>query len=303
MTSTGGAGEPWSLRAPAKVNLALRVVGRRADGYHLLESLMVFFPLFDRLEITPLESGLELICDPPVTASPDENLVLRAARLLAQTAGVSRGARLHLTKRIPDGAGLGGGSSDAALTLMALNRLWGVNLGLEALIALGVGLGADIPFFLGGRAALVRGVGERLTPLPVPLTGELVLVFPGESLSTRRVFQALAGRQPVGRAPLGWPSAGADLADWLENDLELPAREISPRIDMARGALLEAGARAVLMSGSGSTVFGLFPSVVLANGALRQVAERHPDWRVYGGGILSEHPFYSHENRLQGGVL
>ncbi|MBF0191120.1 MAG: 4-(cytidine 5'-diphospho)-2-C-methyl-D-erythritol kinase [Magnetococcales bacterium] len=279
--------------APAKVNLALRVVGRREDGYHRLESLMVFFPLYDQLEITPVAGGaLELDCQPAVTGSPEENLVLRAARLLARATGVGHGARIKLLKRIPDGAGLGGGSSDAALTLLALNRLWGLNLGLETLIELGVSLGADIPFFLGGRSALVEGVGERLTPCPHPLSGAMVLLFPGQGVATRQVFQALSGRHPHRERPLGMPGADANLADWLENDLEIPAMELLPQIAQARAALLEAGAGAALMTGSGSTVFGLFPDAKGADRAAGKLAARHPAWRLFAGGILNRHPFF-----------
>ncbi|MBF0272849.1 MAG: 4-(cytidine 5'-diphospho)-2-C-methyl-D-erythritol kinase [Magnetococcales bacterium] len=289
--SSPGASTIWL--APAKVNLALRVVGRREDGYHRLESLMVFFPLYDQLEITPLAGGdLELDCQPAVTGCAEENLVLRAARLLARTTGVGHGARLKLLKRIPDGAGLGGGSSDAALTLLALNRLWGLNLGLEALIELGVALGADIPFFLGGRSALVGGVGERLTPCPHPLSGAMVLVFPGQGVATRQVFQALSGRYPQRDQSLGLPGADADPADWLENDLELPALELLPVIGQARRALLEAGARAALMTGSGSTVFGIFPDGASARGAARHLAESQASWRVFAGEILNRHPFF-----------
>ncbi|MBF0212833.1 MAG: 4-(cytidine 5'-diphospho)-2-C-methyl-D-erythritol kinase [Magnetococcales bacterium] len=280
----------WSGLAPAKVNLVLRVVGRRADGYHLLESLMVFFPLFDRLEITPTAEGLTLICDPPVTCAPEENLVWRAAHLLAQSAGVTRGACMKLVKQIPDGAGLGGGSSDAALTLLALNRLWGVNRGLDALIELGVKLGADVPFFLGGRSAWVSGIGERLEPLNDPVRGELVLVFPGAGLATATVFKQLAGRFPRARAPVNLSEAGADPASWLENDLELPALELAPTVAVARSALLKAGARAALMSGSGSTVFGLFPDSATALAAVRRVTAEHPEWSVFSGTILNDHP-------------
>ncbi|MBF0627074.1 MAG: 4-(cytidine 5'-diphospho)-2-C-methyl-D-erythritol kinase [Magnetococcales bacterium] len=282
--------------APAKVNLTLRVVGRRADGYHLLESLMFFFPLYDILEITPLPEGLELHCEPAVTALPEENLVLRAARLLAQVAGVKRGARLRLVKHIPDGAGLGGGSSDAALTLLALNRMWDVQLGRSELMALGLKLGADLPFFLGGEAALVGGVGERLTPLPTPLTGTCVVVFPGEGLATRRVFQALDGRFPCRPEPLGLPRAGEDLALWLENDLTLPALELMPGIGVAHAALLGVGARGAVMSGSGSTVVGLFADSGQAEQAVARLVADHPGWRIFAGALLNEHPFLSEAN-------
>ncbi|NGZ07725.1 MAG: 4-(cytidine 5'-diphospho)-2-C-methyl-D-erythritol kinase [Magnetococcales bacterium] len=277
--------------APAKLNLALRVVGQRGDGYHLLESVMVFFPWFDTLEFQVTSGEWGLTCVPTVTAVPEENLVWRAARLLARATGTTRGVNILVHKQIPDGAGLGGGSSDAAVTMLALNRLWGLDLPLERLIELGVGLGADIPFFLGGRAALVRGIGERLTWLPGPLVGELVVIFPGVSLATRSVFQALAGRYPVRAEALGLPTASEGIAAWLENDLELPACALCPEIAVARAALLARGARAALMSGSGSAVFGLFADADSATQAARQLAAAHPTWRLVSGSILNEHPF------------
>ncbi|MBF0417411.1 MAG: 4-(cytidine 5'-diphospho)-2-C-methyl-D-erythritol kinase [Magnetococcales bacterium] len=276
--------------APAKVNLALRVVGRRADGYHLLESWMVFFPLYDQLTVTVTDGLLSLHCDPPVTEAVEKNLVWRAARLLAESYAVSCGAHLELLKKIPHGAGLGGGSSDAALTLMVLNRLWDLHLDVATLIELGVSLGADVPFFLGGRAAWVGGIGERLIPFPESPVGALVLVFPGEGVATGPVFQRLNGRFPARGNALGMPRAGWIVG--LENDLESPALEIAPVIGQARTALRDAGARATLMSGSGSTVFGVFEDGAQSADAEKNIAASHPDWRVFSGEILDRHPFY-----------
>ncbi|GAB0056307.1 Putative 4-diphosphocytidyl-2-C-methyl-D-erythritol kinase [Candidatus Magnetaquicoccaceae bacterium FCR-1] len=293
MTGRAVIGATARFQAPAKLNLALRVVGRRADGYHLLESWMVFFPLYDELSVTVTDGGMSLTCDPPVTGSVEENLVWRAARLLAERYAVSCGARLELVKQIPHGAGLGGGSSDAALTLLALNRLWGLERSLAELIELGVRLGADVPFFLGGRSAWVGGIGERLMPFAEGLTGALVLVFPGAGVATGRVFQRLNGRFPVRAAPLGMPAAGEGWIGALENDLEAPALEIEPKIGAARAALEAAGARATLMSGSGSTVFGVFPDVAQAMEAVAGIGVNHTDWRVFSGGILNRHPFHA----------
>ncbi|MBF0438750.1 MAG: 4-(cytidine 5'-diphospho)-2-C-methyl-D-erythritol kinase [Magnetococcales bacterium] len=281
--------------APAKVNLALRVVGKRADGYHLLQSILVFFPLYDQLEIEVLrdEDGLELVCEPVVTASPEENLVMRAARALLNATGVQRGARLRLLKRIPDGAGLGGGSSDAALVLLALNRLWGLHLDLQQLMALGVGLGADIPFFLGGRSALVQGIGEQLTPIPVHPSADLVLVHPGVALSTRRVFHAWAGKFLDRREPLAMPGpAVTDLVTLLENDLESPAMALAPVIGEVLYALKKAGALGVRMSGSGSSVFGVFPDTATAASAAQRLSVEQKGWRVFSGRIFHTHPFF-----------
>lgn len=284
-------GSPRTFTAPAKVNLALRVVGKRADGYHLLQSIMAFFPLYDRLTILLMAEGVELVCDPPVTARPEENLVFRAAQSLLNACGLPRGARLHLQKQIPDGAGLGGGSSDAALVLLALNQMWGLSFTLERLLELGVALGADVPFFLGGQTALVQGIGERLIPAPDCPHGELVLVYPGIALSTRRVFQSLAGRFPPLREPLAKPTPQLDLATLFENDLEPPAMALEPVIGEVAMALQQAGARKTLMSGSGSSVFGLFQDPTTAQDAVKRLTKAHADWRIFSGGIFHQHPF------------
>lgn len=281
--------------APAKLNLTLRVVGRRADGYHLLESWMVFFPVYDTLEIQVTDGEWAMRCTPMVTEGIERNLVWRAARLLAERCGVTRGARIHLDKHIPHGAGLGGGSSDAALTLWMLNRLWDLNLPLTRLIELGVGLGADIPFFLGGHAALVEGVGERLTRFPTPLSGAAVVIFPGVPLATQAVFQQLAGRYPQRHTPLGWPAAGEEWIAGLENDLETPAMALCPEIAVARDALLAEGARVARMSGSGSTVFGLFAGEPQARQVAARLERMHADWRVYAGPLLPLHPMMEHD--------
>ncbi|MEO5332186.1 MAG: 4-(cytidine 5'-diphospho)-2-C-methyl-D-erythritol kinase [Magnetococcus sp. YQC-5] len=285
-------GQARLFLAPAKVNLALRVVGKRADGYHLLESVLAFFPLYDYLEITVIEEGVHLICEPEVTAHPEQNLVFRAAQSLLQATGVRKGARLRLRKQIPDGAGLGGGSSDAAVTLLALDRLWGLELGWERLLTLGGALGADIPFFLGGQTALVQGVGEVLTPVPHCPSAELVLIYPGISLSTQRVFHALAGRFPSGRGPLSLPGHDADLVSTLENDLEAPACELAPVIAEGILALQKVGALGTLMSGSGSSVFGVFPDAVTAAHAVERLTAQYVGWRVFAGRIFHTHPFF-----------
>ncbi|MBF0181695.1 MAG: 4-(cytidine 5'-diphospho)-2-C-methyl-D-erythritol kinase [Magnetococcales bacterium] len=282
---------PHRFLAPAKLNLALRVVGKRADGYHLLQSVMVFFPWFDELEIATLPRGLEFTCAPEVTAAPEENLVLRAAEALRKVADREVGARLHLRKRIPAGAGLGGGSSDAATTLMALDRLWGLHLGRERLMALGLALGADVPFFLGGYSALVGGVGEALTPLSAFPQADLVVVFPGVSLATSRVFRALNGRFPQYVSPLALPASVEDLPGLLENDLQPPAMALEPAIGQAAAALDRAGAMRTLMSGSGSSVFGLFPDPSLAEAATQHLRAAHPHWRIVSGRIFHQHPF------------
>ena len=152
---------PFSLPAPAKLNLFLHINGRRPDGYHLLQTLFVLLDHGDTLDFAPADT-LSLRCDNPALPVDDDNLVLRAARLLQQETGHAAGARLHLRKRLPAGGGVGGGSSDAATALWGLNLLWGLDLDVDTLARLGLSLGADVPVFVRGRNAWAEGVGERL---------------------------------------------------------------------------------------------------------------------------------------------
>ena len=276
--------------ARAKVNLWLNVVGRRADGYHLLDSLVAFADLADTLEATASDR-LTLAVDGPEAATlagESDNLVLRAARRLADRAGVAPRAALRLTKNIPVAAGLGGGSADAAAALLALSALWRVALPVEELFELAAGLGADVPMCLAGRPAIASGVGERLDPAPpLPACG-LLLVNPGAALSTPEVFAARSGgfssAQPVVRP---W----TDLAGFVEalslrgNDLEAPAIALHPAISEVLSVLRgSAGARYAAMSGSGATCFALYATLADAHSA----AARLPaGWWRHAGTFVS----------------
>ncbi len=254
------------LRTSAKVNLALEVLGKRDDGYHEIATVLQAVDLFDRLEVHPAET-LSLRTDDPDLPTDDGNLVMRAARLLQKAAGVERGARLTLRKRIPVAAGLGGGSSDAAAALTGLNRLWGLRWPRPRLQALAVDLGMDVPFFLGTGRAVARGRGEQLAALPGGGGYALVLVNPRTPLSTREVY---------GRVPVGWHAepTGTErviealrrrnvsvLAAALTNNLERVIEPVLPVIGRMKAALLAAGALGAIMSGSGPTVFGLARSL------------------------------------------
>ena len=278
---------PIAETAPAKVNLFLHVVGRRPDGYHLLDSLAVFPAVGDTLRAAPAEAfslALEGPFGGALRAVPD-NLVLRAARGLAELAGVRGGARLTLVKTLPVASGIGGGSADAAAALRLLGRLWGVAPAAEALRALALRLGADVPVCLTGRPARMGGVGDMLSPAPdLPACG-LVLVNPGVAVSTPDVFRARSGRFSAPAAlPSGWPDAVAmarDLAA-LGNDLEPPAVTLCPVIGTVLAALRAApGCLLARMSGSGATCFGLFADAVAAAAAAEGV--RRPGWWVWGG--------------------
>jgi 4-diphosphocytidyl-2-C-methyl-D-erythritol kinase len=245
------------------VNLALAVLGRRADGYHEIATVMQAVDLYDRLTVEPADA-LSLVTDDPALPTDDGNLVLDAARRLRDAAGIERGARIRLEKRIPVAAGLGGGSSDAAATLCALNRLWGLGWPRDRLAGLAADIGMDVPFFLGrsGRA-LGTGRGERIAGLPGGGGLALVLVNPSRPLSTREVYgrvpadvQGDAGPAQRMIEALGTRSA-ARVARALANDLEAVVAPILPVVAQMKAALVAAGALGALMSGSGPTVFGV----------------------------------------------
>ncbi len=266
-----------SRQAPAKINLWLNVVGRRADGYHLLDSLVAFADLADTLEATPSDS-LGLAVDGPGAAAlsgePD-NLVLRAARRLADRAGVAPRAALRLTKNIPVAAGLGGGSADAAAALLVLSDLWRLALPLEELFDLAAGLGADVPMCLAGHPAIASGVGERLDPAPALPACALLLVNPGTALSTAEVFGARRGGFSSARPVVRPWSDLASLVDALAargNDLAGPAVALRPVIGEVLAFLRgTAGVRHVSMSGSGATCFALYASDAEARAAAAHV--------------------------------
>lgn len=243
------------LLAPAKINLTLHVTGTR-DGYHLLDSLVVFADIGDTLAVTPAP-GLSLSIDGPFAEglSCTDNLVLSAARLAPGTGG----AALRLTKRLPLASGIGGGSSDAAAALLALSRLRGTGLpSTEAVL----GLGADLPVCLLRRPCRMQGVGEALTEVPDLPPMDILLVNPGVSVPTGAVFRGLERKQNPGMGDLpAWPDAAA-FCGWLagmRNDLYPPAARIAPEIDAALSAIRETGPLFAGMSGSGATCFGLFP--------------------------------------------
>ena len=258
--------------APAKVNLYLHIVGRRADGLHLLESLVAFAEAGDVLYGEPADRlSLEVVGPfAGALAGEADNLVLRAARALAP----GRGARLVLEKNLPVAAGLGSGSADAAAALRLLSRLWGVEGGLPALAA---GLGADVPVCLAGATCGMAGIGERLTPLPDWPAPPLLLANPGVSLPTPAVFGARRGPFRESRP---WPGTAADLAG-CANDLTEAAISLAPEVDVVLDALaaLE-GALFVRMSGSGATCFAAFADRAARDRARETLSSRYPDWWV-----------------------
>jgi len=196
----------YDVPAPAKLNLFLHVVGKRPDGYHLLQSLFVLIDWADTLHFERRDDG-SLHRHDRGDALPEDDLCLRAARALRQASGCAFGADIHIEKRLPSGAGMGGGSSDAASTLLALNRLWGLNWSLERLLPIALKLGADVPFFVGGRNAFVEGIGEVLTPIEVPAL-RLAVVKPAASIGTKEIFSSpLLQRSESVAIVAGFPAA------------------------------------------------------------------------------------------------
>ncbi|MFH0911881.1 MAG: 4-(cytidine 5'-diphospho)-2-C-methyl-D-erythritol kinase [Planctomycetota bacterium] len=252
-----------TVNAPAKVNLFLEVVRKRADGYHDIESVFHELELEDRLCFRRREDEeLRLVCDAEDLATDGTNLVLRAARLLKEKTGCRLGADIALQKRIPMNAGLGGGSSDAAAVFKALNALWDLDLTVSELGALGTEIGSDVPFFLYGGTCLCRGRGDLVEPLAFAPVLELVLVFPEWGISTGRAYAALEGGETGARTPNPFLSAlrKGDLpgiASQMFNRFEEAVFRMEPRQEALYRALSALDFLAVRMTGSGSTFFGL----------------------------------------------
>ena len=281
-----GEGVGTTALARAKINLCLHVTGQRADGYHLLDSLVVFADLGDRISCAPADR-LDLTITGPEGAglSPDgHNLVLRAA----QAFGTGQGAAITLDKCLPVASGIGGGSADAAATLQALARLW--HLGLPDARAV-LALGADVPVCLAGRPARMQGVGEVVSPLYHALpAAHLVLVNPRVQVSTPTVFRGLARKDNAPMAPtLPRLTSVAELAAFLlmqRNDLEAPALAALPLIATAKAAIsAQPGCHLARMSGSGATCFGLFADPLTAAAAASTLRSAYPDWWIHAAAI------------------
>ena len=294
MSSPSSAAAPETIRiaAAAKLNLYLHVVGRRADGYHRLDSLVAFASVHDTIEVGPA-STLSLELAGPgagaLGAEPD-NLVLRAARRLAEIAGVAPRATLRLTKRLPVASGIGGGSADAAATLKALVRLWRLEPDDGSLRALALDLGADVPMCLLGRAAFAGGVGEELAPVDALPGAGLVLVNPGIALPTADVFKARKGPFSDSARFEGTPRSVSELATRLaerRNDLAAPAIALCPEIGRVLAALEAApDARLARMSGSGATCFALFDDEAAAERAAARL--QRPGWWTVAARLVSD---------------
>ncbi|HKX43936.1 MAG TPA: 4-(cytidine 5'-diphospho)-2-C-methyl-D-erythritol kinase [Burkholderiaceae bacterium] len=286
----------YDIAAPAKLNLFLHVVGRRADGYHLLQSLFVLIDWCDTLHIERRDDG-KLARHDLAAALPADDLCLRAARALQQASGTPWGADISIAKHVPSGAGMGGGSSDAASTLLALNRLWGLNLPRRRLAEIGLTLGADVPFFIGGGNAFVEGIGEKLTPVAVP-TQWLAVLKPPQSIETSAIFASpllVRNTAPIAETAIPAILAGflAEQRDQsltnqnLRNDLQPPAEAACPAVAQAAKVLTERFGNS-RMSGSGSAVFAR--AGTLAQPVAQIPQDLPPGWVARMCRSLQQHP-------------
>ncbi|MBL8796075.1 MAG: 4-(cytidine 5'-diphospho)-2-C-methyl-D-erythritol kinase [Planctomycetia bacterium] len=276
------------VQAPAKVNLFLEVLGKRPDGYHEIATLMCAVSLFDTLELRHDESGeVRLSCDLPGLETGAGNLVCQAAAVLRRHSGCTRGARLHLKKRIPLAAGLAGGSSDAAAALAGLNELWQLGLSAAELARLGAEVGSDVAFFFATPAAWCTGRGEIVTPAPVGRTLDLLLLCPGVGLPTASVYRGVTvPDQPADGADIRQALAVGDveqLGGLLHNRLQLPAEQLCPEVAAWQARLTALQPAGAAMSGSGSSLFALCRDRQEALRIARELSSQPLGWNTAGG--------------------
>jgi len=284
-----------SLPSFAKINWSLEIPGKRPDGYHEVKTLLQTISLHDELHFEVSEDrAVSLSCDNPDIPTGSDNLVVRAAHLLRERFEVVQGVRVRLEKRIPINAGLGGASSNAAVTLLALNRLWEIKPGGGELLEIAAKLGADVPFFLLGGCVQATGTGTTLSPLPSapePVRQYLIVITPNAGISTAAAYHALDSRalttknaNPIlsvsqSEANSGdsqpWPSV-----DSLKNDFESVIFDIEPEIRRTKEALLQAGALGALLAGSGSSVFGIFADEEDQQRAANEI-QLEAGWRIF----------------------
>ena len=257
--------------APAKLNLFLHIIGRRDDGYHLLQTAFQFIDRADQLRFEPRTDGQIILATPIPGVPPDTNLTIRAARLLQQASGCTLGATIYLEKYLPMGGGLGGGSSDAATVLLALNHLWKTGLTRPALEKIGLQLGADVPVFIHGENTFAEGIGETFTDLELPATTFLVL-HPAVNVPTAAIFSSpeLKRDTPAINSASWQPGTG-------HNDLEAVACKLFPAVAEALAELKQKTPRA-MMTGSGACVFAAFPERSAAEAVLTQISPTLDGW-------------------------
>ena len=264
--------------APAKLNLFLHITGRREDGYHLLQSVFMLIDWCDTLHFDVRDDGV-IEREDLTVALPADDLVMRAAQSLQRASGTALGAHIAIEKHIPAQAGMGGGSSDAATTLLALNRLWGLNWPLSKLMPLALALGADVPFFLGGHNAWVEGIGEQITPIDIP-AARFAVVKPNAGLETARIFRAPELERATETATM--PVFAVNHYGFGRNDLQPVAQALCPEITEVLNWLGSFGI-SPRMTGSGSAVFAKLPDGVLIDSAPH-------DWQMRICSNMAVHP-------------
>ena len=284
-----------SLPSFAKINWSLEIPGKRADGYHEVKTLLQTVSLHDELHFELSDDrAVSLSCDNPDVPTGSDNLIVRAAHALQERFEVEKGIRIRLEKRIPIKAGLGGASSNAAVTLLALNRLWEINPGGGELFEIAAKLGADVPFFLLGGCVQATGTGTTLSPLPSapdPLRQYLIVITPNAGISTAAAYNALDSRalttknaNPILSVSQSEANSGHSqpwtLEDSLENDFESVIFDIEPEIRRTKEALLQAGALGALLAGSGSSVFGIFAGKEDQQRAANEI-QLEAGWRIF----------------------
>ncbi len=276
------------LPAPGKINVFLHVIGRRSDGYHLLQSVFALVDWCDEINLHQRASGVSRADIESAVKLPANDLMVRAALALQQATGCNQGVHIELKKRLPMEAGLGGGSSDAATCLIALNRLWGLNLRRDQLISIAANLGADIPFFVGGHNAWVEGIGERLTPLNLP-SSRITIVKPAVGVSTAELFSSPLLTRDTNPATMSdfAEHRVAGFTEWQpfsfgQNDLQEPAVAVCPEIQVAI-SWFEQKNLVARMTGSGSAVFAVHAEPV-------DVSDARSDWIIHQGRVIDRHP-------------
>ena len=290
-----------SLNLPsfAKINWSLRVLGKRPDDYHEIVTVLQTVSLHDQLTIVVRDDDrILLTCDDPGIPLDETNLIVRAALALRESIHEQPGAALHLTKRIPTKAGLGGASSNAVVALLGLNALWKTGLTASELITIATGLGADVPFFFLGGRALAEGIGTQVSRRPDASKQHLIIVTPNAAISTHAAYRALNARSLTTNdsdfilaSSFGEPGL-SDCDQWaLHNDFEDAIFEIEPEIKRVKLALLEAGARGALLAGSGSSVFGIFDSEKAREFALGSL-RCDVGWRIFSCETLSRDEYF-----------
>ncbi|HEV8587699.1 MAG TPA: 4-(cytidine 5'-diphospho)-2-C-methyl-D-erythritol kinase [Pyrinomonadaceae bacterium] len=282
--------EHKSLRLPAfaKINWSLHIFGRRADGYHEIDTVLQTVSLHDTITFETTEnSDIRLWCDDHSIPTDESNLVWRATAALRDRYSVKPGVKIRLEKRIPSEAGLGGGSSDAAVTLIALAHLWEIELSADGLLEIAENLGSDVPFFLHGGAARATGRGSVIEPLNNSPETYVLIIKPNLSVATAKAYRMLnrAALTTSDSKPILFRSQASDVSDFsdqnaLQNDFEPVVFQLEPEIERAKNALLKSGASAALMAGSGSAVFGIFENQDAQERAI-QAIELETGWRAF----------------------